>query len=298
MQSPIALYRDFTYPNIYGKGELRTRYSNMDDATVKMKGYTVQINFKEAQSQDNYFESRYLSDNLKGPQKYNAAQFHFHAGSEHTIDGRRYDLEMHTVHLPPEGQETTSDPNKPDIFGSAVGLIFDVNDYDPCITDQERDIIDRFFESLNFQHTPPSVNSWDPDYKNGQDLDEHDHIILNKNTNIPYGDLMTMLDFENRWVYEGSLTTPPCTRRAIHQVVDRVLPIKKAHYDGYVDLQRTIMQKAVFNSNGDVTEVSEENYKNLAWTGNYREICEVDDHNVVYFRSQTPRKCDKKDEEG
>ena len=31
------------------------------------------------------------------------AQFHLHAGSEHTINGERYDLEMHTVHYPPVG---------------------------------------------------------------------------------------------------------------------------------------------------------------------------------------------------
>lgn len=72
---------------------------------------------------------------------------------------------MHTVHLPAETVE--GDPNKPPLFASAIGLIFDVDDYDPCITDEEKEVIDRFFESLNFEKKPPSVNSDDPNYLNG-----------------------------------------------------------------------------------------------------------------------------------
>jgi len=34
-------------------------------------------------------------------QNFNGIQFHFHAGSEHTIDGKRHDFEMHTVHYTP-----------------------------------------------------------------------------------------------------------------------------------------------------------------------------------------------------
>lgn len=33
--------------------------------------------------------------------------------------------------------------------------------------------------------------------------------------------------------------------------------------------------------------------KNLDFTGNHRAIQDVDDHDVVYFRSQTPKKCSK-----
>jgi carbonic anhydrase len=37
---------------------------------------------------------------------YEAAQFHFHAGSEHAIDGERYPLEMHIVHRSAAGDLT------------------------------------------------------------------------------------------------------------------------------------------------------------------------------------------------
>jgi carbonic anhydrase len=43
-------------------------------------------------------------------------QFHFHAPSEHTIDGRLFDLEMHLVH---KEKETGA-------LGTVLGIIFDV----------------------------------------------------------------------------------------------------------------------------------------------------------------------------
>jgi carbonic anhydrase len=44
-------------------------------------------------------------------------QFHFHAPSEHTVDGKQYDLEVHFVH-----KYKDSDPAE---FGAVVGVFFD-----------------------------------------------------------------------------------------------------------------------------------------------------------------------------
>ena len=30
----------------------------------------------------------------------NAAQLHWHTGSEHTVEGKRFDMELHVVHAP------------------------------------------------------------------------------------------------------------------------------------------------------------------------------------------------------
>lgn len=51
---------------------------------------------------------------------------------------------MHTVHLAKDYK------NGVEHFASAMGLIFDVNNYDKSITDAERKVIDRFFDALNF----------------------------------------------------------------------------------------------------------------------------------------------------
>jgi len=46
------------------------------------------------------FSSTYGNSKLNAPLTFEAKQFHWHQGSEHTIDDVRFDLEIHTVHLP------------------------------------------------------------------------------------------------------------------------------------------------------------------------------------------------------
>jgi carbonic anhydrase len=178
----------------------------------------------------NEFESEYATEQLGSDEKFFAAQFHFHAASEHTINGKRYDFEMHTVHLPkPEEGETRPWPEYAKgtpipIIASATGLIFDTVDYDPTISPEDRKIIDKFFDSLDFSNLPPTVPGGDSKAKGHS---------LNANASVPFGDLMRIVNFANRWVYIGSLTTPPCSIGVLHQVVDRVLPISRRHLELY-----------------------------------------------------------------
>lgn len=89
----------------------------------------------------NYFESQHSVDVLKGVKKYSAAQFHFHAKSEHTINGRRYDMEMHTVHLADDDSKSRrlaeAGENKGP-WASAVGIMFDRVHYDQTLTKEEQ----------------------------------------------------------------------------------------------------------------------------------------------------------------
>jgi len=48
---------------------------------------------------------------------WNPLQFHFHSPSEHTIMGKHMDLEMHLVHLTPDGD-----------LGAVLGIMFDVEE--------------------------------------------------------------------------------------------------------------------------------------------------------------------------
>jgi carbonic anhydrase len=80
---------------------------------------------------------------------------------------------------------------------------------------------------------------------------------------IDYGYLMMLVDSDNRYVYKGSVTTPPCGQSVYWNVMSTVYPIKQAH----VDLFKAQLARA---DQGD-----------LADTGNWREIQTVDEHNVI-----------------
>ena len=56
-----------------------------------------------------------------------------HSGSEHTVNGKRFDLEMHTVHVP-DGMSAPGDGGA-GFIAAAMGLIFDVDDYDKSVTE-------------------------------------------------------------------------------------------------------------------------------------------------------------------
>ena len=92
------------------------------------------------------FSSTYSSKWLDGSQTYSGLQFHFHHGSEHTIDGKRHDLEMHTVHIANDAQRA-----KDSGFGfAALGVLFSVDDYTIELSEREQMIIDTFFESMGW----------------------------------------------------------------------------------------------------------------------------------------------------
>jgi len=73
-------------------------------------------------------------------------------------------------------------------LAAALGIMFSVKSYTAQLTAAERMVIDNFFDTLQ----------WEKDGK---------PVISNL---IAYGDLINIIDFNNRWVYQGSVTTPPC----------------------------------------------------------------------------------------
>merc|ERR1719203_2004998 len=75
--------------------------------TILNNGYTVQINIGEQ-------DTNPCTVTVEGV-KYTLRQFHFHTPSEHTLDDRQYEMEMHLVH-------TTDDGNI-----AVLGYIFSVN---------------------------------------------------------------------------------------------------------------------------------------------------------------------------
>ena len=87
------------------------------------------------------FNSSWASDNFGSNIIYNATSINFHSPSEHTINGKRFDLEMEVVHLPNK-QKTGG------VQGAVAHILFDV-ERGFNITEEEPELIESFFESLH-----------------------------------------------------------------------------------------------------------------------------------------------------
>jgi len=124
--------------------------------------------------------------------------------SEHTIDGQHMDLEMHIVH---EGMKDYKGYHPGDVKYAAVGIMFSMDNYDEGIDVENIDVIDTFFDSLKWieQRTNPRVEE------------------------VQFGKLLMMLNTWDRWIYKGSVTTPPCDKFVYWNVLNTVYPIKKKY---------------------------------------------------------------------
>ena len=72
--------------------------------------------------------------------KFAPVSFKFHYPSEHTVDGKRYDLEMHIDHVPldePEGSES-------DVEALRVVVFFSENEFDKSILQSQNNTIRTF----------------------------------------------------------------------------------------------------------------------------------------------------------
>ncbi|MDY8134560.1 carbonic anhydrase family protein [Aquimarina sp. 2201CG5-10] len=87
VQSPINIVTNSTLEDD-SINNINTNYAK-SSTDIFNNGHTIQFN---------YNSGSYAS---LGNIDYNLLQFHFHTGSEHTVDGLRYPMEMHLVHQDP-----------------------------------------------------------------------------------------------------------------------------------------------------------------------------------------------------
>ena len=111
---------------------------------------------------------------------------------------------MHTVHLEEQGSPSG-------FMAAALGIMFSVNDYTANLNDEEIMIIDQFFDSFQWHETT------------------RNHVA----EFVPYADLVNLVDFHNRWVYQGSVTTPPCAQKVFWNQISTVYPVKQRHVDAF-----------------------------------------------------------------
>ena len=208
-QSPIDLKMDWrkvpakedNFQKLY-TNQVESR-KNKPDIKVEWNGHTSQTAINKAGQDLQKFESQHGKDYYGANLRYTGAQFHFHHGSEHTIEGVRQDLEMHTVHLADGAVQNG-------FFASAVGVFFSVDSPSREFSAEEVAVVDKFFDGLNWDNNKTSIVS-----------------------EVSYGDFMMMVDTDKRWTYKGSVTTPPCAQNVYWNILTTVYPIKQKNLDQF-----------------------------------------------------------------
>lgn len=190
-QSPIDLIREGAYVStdselaqLNGYG-----YMNYDKLKVTDNGHTVVSNLTpEAEYQINFFDG---SMSVFSP-----LQFHFHAPSEHTINGENLALELHVVHYYKDTQTE---------LGAVIGVMFDPvkgGDYE-----------NEFIKSLEIENATTSGYT--------------------TSGKVNFAQFLSTLDFTKYWQYRGSLTTPPCSEGIKWVVLDTVQPISSTQLSAF-----------------------------------------------------------------
>ncbi|XP_061393141.1 carbonic anhydrase 2-like [Musca vetustissima] len=149
---------------------------------------------------------------LKGT--YEAVGVHFHwggpgsKGSEHIIDGRQFDVEMHIVHRKTTFatmEEATQSPYGIVVLGVMFKAVQNPDRYYPGLN--------RIFNKLSNVETYGSSTFLDGSISLGQLL----------------GDLNT----KNFFTYKGSLTTPGCSEAVLWHVFPDPMPIAQEHIEKF-----------------------------------------------------------------
>lgn len=146
---------------------------------------------------------------------------------------------MQTVHYP-------DDPSG-DIQGASMSVLFDTKAWDNY-TEEEEEAIDGFFDSLVLD----TLHKRDP-----------------FSFEVFFSTVTQLVEENNRWVYKGSLSMPPCTGPFYVQVFHRILPIKEEYLE--------LIQK--WQQSPDRGQAN----PSLFETGNYRETGILDGHQPTYL---------------
>ena len=70
---------------------------------------------------------------------------------------------------------------------AVTSILFDSENYNALLTQKQEETINNFFDSMQWETVKGTVKA-----------------------DINFGDLMKVVDLDNRYTYTGSLTTPPC----------------------------------------------------------------------------------------
>ncbi|KAF7804401.1 alpha carbonic anhydrase 7-like [Senna tora] len=176
MQSPIDLWseRVRVIPKL---GQLNNTYKPQN-ATLKNRGHDIEVKW----------EGDAGSIPINGSHFF-LRQSHWHSPSEHTINGRRCDLELHMVHVRPnpEGRDKIA----------VVGLLYKIGPPDPFLSKLEKHM--RGMVDIKGEKSIGVINPLD---------------IIKMGGNKYYR-------------YMGSLTVPPCTQGVIWTINKKIKTVSR-----------------------------------------------------------------------
>ncbi|XP_015952438.1 alpha carbonic anhydrase 7-like [Arachis duranensis] len=173
MQSPIDLNKKRL--QLAKLGPLNLNY-NPSNATLKKNIYEIELLFLDPTSSLTINGTRYILQNL-----------HWHIPSEHTINGRRLDLEVHLVHV---HQTPTTN------LTAVIGILFKIGSRtDPLLLEEDLKALSGLSVGAN-----RSVGVFDPS-------------VINIERDLYYR-------------YMGSLTTPPCTENVTWTILKQVRKVR------------------------------------------------------------------------
>ncbi|KAI6697965.1 hypothetical protein NL676_018084 [Syzygium grande] len=174
-QSPIDLARE-DVDVIWGAGHLRRNY-NPTKAYVMNRGHDIMLGWDERGAGSIKLHGR----------DYFLQQCHWHHPSEHAIDGRRYPLELHMVHLAAEA------PHKIVV----VGLLYEIGKRNAFINQ----VLGGIWPEMMTLREKIEVGRIDP-----RDI---------------------IKDGQSYYRYKGSLTTPPCTEGVVWIVNQKISSVSE-----------------------------------------------------------------------
>ncbi|XP_044490644.1 alpha carbonic anhydrase 7-like [Mangifera indica] len=171
MQSPVDM-KIGRVKVIFKSENLKTNYKPCN-ATLRNRGHDISLKWLD-----------YKAGTLRvSGADYVLDHAHWHSPSEHTINGCRYDLELHMVH-------TSIDPNATNKI-TVIGLLYKIGAPDPFLS-----------KLIN------TITSM------ADKLEERDVGIINPND--------INLGGRKYFRYKGSLTTPPCTEGVIWTIIREI----------------------------------------------------------------------------
>lgn len=215
VQSPINLFTK----DPAGKGEPKTLFKDQDMSLIIPKmgvdklekidldaaNFPVNLGYEFGTWVDPALPFK-RTDATNETRYFTPLQIHWHAPSEHTVDGKYYDAEAHIVHSKEDGSL------------AVLGIFFEVPAFslDKDLTENESAGENAFVKNYLSAH---DKRNEDEAKKGSIDMSQ---LVSELKANV---DNATKDEDKSFFMYEGSLTTPPCSQGVAWTVMKSPLSI-------------------------------------------------------------------------